>query len=246
MQMKDRIVKIITELNINQSQFASELGITPSRITDLQKGRTKSLSAEVITEIYRKFHVNPTWILTGEGEMFIQKSQKEGRKIAFDRPKRIIVEHKVNGEDFLPIPIAGTAQCGPGGIEFAENDRTIAVPVDFVEPRFRKSPLFLLEAVGHSMIPQIYPGDLVLFAQQRLIDGENIYAVWYDGGPMIKKVFLEEDALVLASYNTRHRPLVIGPETEAYLTVYGVAIWNLRRYNLYRGRPKKQKPPADF
>ena len=71
--MKYQIEKILDDLGITQSQFSKEINVSKGNISDLLKGRTKSLSADAITNIYRKYNINPTWLLTGEGEMYLTK-----------------------------------------------------------------------------------------------------------------------------------------------------------------------------
>ena len=69
--MKERIEIIIRELNLTKKEFAQSLGVSQSAIGDFLNGRLKSISTEVVASIYKIHNVNPIWILTGDGEMFI-------------------------------------------------------------------------------------------------------------------------------------------------------------------------------
>ena len=69
-----RLKKLIKELNLNQSSFAKSLGMTQPNISRMVNGESK-LSMEVlngITKAHRQ--VNLHWLLTGDGEMFFEKS----------------------------------------------------------------------------------------------------------------------------------------------------------------------------
>jgi transcriptional regulator with XRE-family HTH domain len=61
---------------MSQKDFANSIKASPSQITELSKGTVKNLSAEAIAEIYRVHRVNPLWLLTGEGQIFLTASDK--------------------------------------------------------------------------------------------------------------------------------------------------------------------------
>ncbi|MFA5518827.1 MAG: helix-turn-helix transcriptional regulator [Spirochaetota bacterium] len=69
--MRDRIIAIIDILGFTQKKFADQIGITAGGLTDFIKGRSKDLSSSTVANIVIQFNVNPTWLLTGEGEMFV-------------------------------------------------------------------------------------------------------------------------------------------------------------------------------
>ncbi len=69
--MKDKLIQLFKVLKTNQKEFASKIGISPSRLTEVISGRTKALSAEAVASISREYGVNLNWLLTGEGDMFL-------------------------------------------------------------------------------------------------------------------------------------------------------------------------------
>lgn len=48
----------------------------PSTISDFLNGRFKTISSETIRQLYELYRVNPIWLLTGEGEMFLVAEEK--------------------------------------------------------------------------------------------------------------------------------------------------------------------------
>ncbi len=72
-KMRIRLKNLITALEINQKEFSDRIGVTSSAITQFMKGQSKGLNSDTLQAIVKKFHVNPTWLLTGEGEMFLPK-----------------------------------------------------------------------------------------------------------------------------------------------------------------------------
>ena len=66
-----RLQKLIKALNLKQTTFAKSLGITQPNISRMISGQNK-ISAEALNRIalaHKK--VNLHWLLTGEGEMFL-------------------------------------------------------------------------------------------------------------------------------------------------------------------------------
>ncbi|WP_249262307.1 helix-turn-helix transcriptional regulator [Leptospira alexanderi] len=75
--LKEQIEKLLETLGISQRELADSLNLSPGRINDLINGRTQDLSAEAIRKLRDVHKVNPLWLLTNEGEMFL--SDKEVR-----------------------------------------------------------------------------------------------------------------------------------------------------------------------
>lgn len=66
-----RLQKLIKTLNLKQTTFAKSLGITQPNISRMISGENK-ISADVLSRIAIAHKmVNLHWLLTGEGEMFL-------------------------------------------------------------------------------------------------------------------------------------------------------------------------------
>lgn len=74
--MKDRIKKLRDALGINQTEFGQRIGAKQTTIASYETGRREPINS-VIKSICREFHVNETWLRTGEGEMFIPMSRTD-------------------------------------------------------------------------------------------------------------------------------------------------------------------------
>lgn len=66
-----RIMKVIDALNINKSEFARSINVTPAYISKLGKSPDAVPSDRTIADICREFRVSEHWLRTGEGEMFL-------------------------------------------------------------------------------------------------------------------------------------------------------------------------------
>ena len=88
----DIIKKIRKELKLNQSEFAERINVSRSLIGGLEKEYT-ALTDRVKEDIIRVYGVNPAYLETGEGEMFLQEpKQKEGIKRLIPKLESLTVE----------------------------------------------------------------------------------------------------------------------------------------------------------
>lgn len=89
--MKDRIIALRKSLNLTQQAFADRLGIKRGAVANYEVGRNIP-SDSVVSLICREFGVNETWLRTGAGEMYIQRSREEEmaalvQSLMADRPE---------------------------------------------------------------------------------------------------------------------------------------------------------------
>lgn len=82
--MKDRIKKIRKALGLTQQEFADRLGISRGNIATYET-RDGNPGSSVITLICREFNVSEAWLRTGEGEMFVQRSEADEISVAVER-----------------------------------------------------------------------------------------------------------------------------------------------------------------
>ncbi|HRI59584.1 MAG TPA: helix-turn-helix transcriptional regulator [Saprospiraceae bacterium] len=79
-----RLQKLIKALNLKQTTFAQSLGIKQPNISRMISGQNK-ISAEVLNRISNTHKtVNLHWLLTGEGEMFLDVPA--GKNTSVDEP----------------------------------------------------------------------------------------------------------------------------------------------------------------
>ena len=73
--MKNRLLLLISTLNISKKDFAEAISLSPSNISDFLNGRLKSISTEAVSSIHKVYNISPTWLITGKGEMFAPDSK---------------------------------------------------------------------------------------------------------------------------------------------------------------------------
>lgn len=65
---------LIKSLGITQTEFAKEIGVSKSVISDLISGRLQELPKHARIKLVKLYNVNPVWLLTGEGDMFLSSN----------------------------------------------------------------------------------------------------------------------------------------------------------------------------
>ena len=81
--MRDRLKILISETGLSQKEFAERINISSSAITQFIKGQSKGLNSDTIQSIISVYNINPTWLLTGEGEMFNTPSDIKYGKVSY-------------------------------------------------------------------------------------------------------------------------------------------------------------------
>lgn len=76
--MREKLLNLMKEENLTSSRLAELLGIQPSGISHILKGRNNP-SLDFIQKILRRFpQVNPDWLILGEGEMYRPQREPSG------------------------------------------------------------------------------------------------------------------------------------------------------------------------
>ena len=73
--MREKLRALRAKLKLSQAAFAEKIGLKQKAIADVEVGRNK-LTERNFENICRVFNVNPDWLRTGEGEMFLPQAEK--------------------------------------------------------------------------------------------------------------------------------------------------------------------------
>ncbi len=81
--MKERLQTLLSSEKIASSKFADILGVNRSSISHLLSGRNNP-SLDFLQRVLKKFpHINPDWLLLGQGNMYRNDSKTSIHKPAF-------------------------------------------------------------------------------------------------------------------------------------------------------------------
>lgn len=76
-KISERIAKCIKNSAITKTEFAKRINISQSFVSEMCSG-SKRPSDRTISDICREFHVNETWLRTGEGAQYLSSSEQLG------------------------------------------------------------------------------------------------------------------------------------------------------------------------
>ncbi len=76
MTLGERVRKLRKLKGLTQQEFADRIGIKRNSVATYEIGQSEPIGA-VVSLICREFHVNETWLRTGEGEMFLPRTMSD-------------------------------------------------------------------------------------------------------------------------------------------------------------------------
>ena len=124
----ERFEKIIIETGFSRSQFAREIGLTASAISEIFSDRRKNLSGIVVKMMEIKLGVNPKWLENGLGDQYISFTSLSGPEE--DQLIRIYRSLSIQNQEML-ISFCETLSYQ------SKNQRTIDVDSKVAEKRRR-------------------------------------------------------------------------------------------------------------
>ncbi len=106
--MNTRFQCIIEILQLKQTVLARELGVSEGTIRGIVSGRIKSISGELLVGLQLKYNINPVWLITGDGEMFLTSqntASEPQKKPANSEPKKLnhLSVHEGNVQEYPDI-----------------------------------------------------------------------------------------------------------------------------------------------
>ena len=215
----------------DKKAFAQKVGISPSMITEIYKGRS-AVGTTAIQNIVRVFNISGDWLLTGEGEMLkshhsepskapstAKKSKDQEIGDSHQTPSQPTASssmpttsagiHKLpqGSQKGIPlIPVSAMAGAFTSDISVMEYECE-----RYVVPSFEGAD-FLIPVKGDSMQPTYLSGDLVACQKMSLADiffqWNKTYVLDTDQGALIKRVCQgsDTDHILLVSDNECYPP----------------------------------------
>ena len=190
MQPSEQIKAIRKVRNLSQSELANICSVSTSAIGNIESGRQKEISRSIMKELVNRVGVNPSWLLTGEGEMF----QHEKETLPESVPQKI------------PL-LRQTVSCGPGqDWETGDNVETYIEPLGLIT---RGKQLYAFRSRGLSMAGVgIQDGDILIFdadKTQKLQD--DVYVFGYAGEAFCKLLRFDLFAKKIHVYSVPNKDL---------------------------------------
>lgn len=225
--ISDSIRAFIKEQGISARALEQAIGCSNGVISRcISKGT--DISSQWVSKIIEIYpHLNPTWLLLGEGDMFrnsFEKSAPESKTDNEDYNKKSPIKpqqcndyenifNKSRTPNSIPL-VSVKAVGGFAGTDFLINENDIEGY--YVIPKFRNLNVdFLIEISGDSMMPRFYPGDIIacsIVHNSRFIQWNKPYLIaTREDGMIVKRIkpSTEPDSILAVSDNAEYDPFDI-------------------------------------
>lgn len=143
--------------------------------------------------------------------------ENEKRRPGLDMVRELALVYRVNIDDIFAegkisdvtmLPIVGHISCGNGSLAFEEIEDYEPTPKEWL----KGGKYFYLRAKGDSMTgARIYEGDLLLIRKQPEVENGEIAAVLIGDEAVLKRVYRNNNQLVLQSENPNYPPIFAPP-----------------------------------
>lgn len=208
--VKTRLLEFIDEKGLTKNSFEVKTGLSQGYIKNFKGGMSAS-KLEGIRNIFPD--LNPTWLLTGEGEMLLPDEEDKYRKKpnipAIEPPEGVELTPE-NSVTYHPdLLVTG------GDVDTLSGDELSTAQLYI--PGYEGC--HAIQAVGHSMYPTIASGDIVICKRytDRFVVNGDIYVVNTHDQALVKRVIAhdapdpEDSYLELRSDN---------PKTDIYVPMH--------------------------
>ncbi len=226
----DRIRELRKKKGLSIQELAALVKVSENTILRWEKGKVTPRSRTVLEKLSEILEVNPEWLLTGEGEMFLSHTEKvkvfevnEPGAVYGDethdharRLKHLLDEVVLRSKlDLKEIPILH-GLVGAGGSRYLVEPEimgTIYLP-KMMTVTWNDPFIIKVDTDQDSMAPTIPPGSYIIVSRRiYAIRKDKIYLVRDPMDPdalMIKRVeMLEDGSLKLLSDNPAYKPIII-------------------------------------
>jgi len=183
----------------SQKAFADKIGVAPSVIANVTGPRRGKPSYDVLEKICANANICPGWLLTGSGQM-LKPPEAPISVTSLPQPDIKIHAHHIldvanNGSHPIPLVIEKVA-AGFGGTDFCIQETD--VKDYYIIPKFRHCNVdFMIEVSGDSMMPHLYPGDVIacsILRDCKFIQWNKTHVIaTRDQGLLVKRIFPGDD-----------------------------------------------------
>ena len=190
-------------------QFAISLDYLPQSLSEILKGR-RDVTIELLRKAVEKYKVNPAYIYTGEGPMFMTEEDHKSFRVL------TIVTNAQEDERIVHVPVPAQAGYAAemGDPTFIQDLPTFTLP----DYKYKVGTHRSFDVSGDSMEPTLFEGDKVVcsFLEPTLwetsIKDSYVYVVVTRGDIVVKRVnnkLKEKKQLHLSSDNSFYEPYTV-------------------------------------
>jgi repressor LexA len=182
---------------LDQATMAAKIGVVTRTLQRWEKGEQVPDGID-ITKIAKVAQVQPTWLLTGEGDMYPGAPRPEN---VFSLP----ASQQRRRMRLANLPLVSSVPAGKLSSMFHPDYVDDYVTVDDV-----KDPgAFALKVKGNSMSPRIEDGDIVVVSPHLEVHSGDICVIRVHDEDTLKKVKFEGNYIHLVPLNPEFEPVTV-------------------------------------
>lgn len=194
--VKDRLILFLKHLNMGQTAFEEQVGLSRGFISNTKK----SIGSENILKISSRYpEISIEWLVSGRGAMLKETNA---------------LPDSIEGIPLIPVDaIAGLGKGDIAGIKYEDCSR-------YYVPEFSERGVeFLIRVSGSSMYPKYANGDILAckkIHEVLFIQWGKVYVIESKTqGPLVKRLFEHDDEFVqCVSDNKEHYPPFLLPKSD--------------------------------
>lgn len=207
MDMGERIKYLRNLKGWTQEELGTKVGMQKSAIAKYEKGNVENMKRSVIKKMSELFEVSPSYL------MALDDLDKYGN-----------IKYV---EEMVDIPVIGTIACG----EPITAEQNVSYYKPYNKSSLPSGEVYLLEAKGDSMEPNIPNGSLVLCRVQNDVENGEIAAVLLNGDTegTLKRIRKIDGVVLLEAINPNYPPILVNKDNPA--RIIGKAIEFLAKVN---------------
>lgn len=176
----NRLLEARKFLNLTQKQIGTHLGIGQNTYSMIETGKI-ALTSRNRTLLIERLHLNPIWLDTGNGDMFLLPSHSSTSAVSQSpTPKQKTPHHTIHSRG---VPYHAKPITGINSIPSGENNPEAEYYINF--PPFNDCT-FYRPVFGESMSPCYNPGDLIackrVLNKNLILYGESYLCIIDSGG----------------------------------------------------------------
>tara|TARA_R110002050_G_scaffold191458_4_gene326229 strand:+ start:2010 stop:2828 length:819 start_codon:yes stop_codon:yes gene_type:complete len=202
----ERIIKLRKQLKLSQKVFADKIEITQGALSQLESGKS-TLSLQTISNICQIFDIDCNWLVLGIGREFkplaaVAKSEEIDNLISPTKAKKLFTANLV--------PLI-KEEAHAGYINQCHNEDYVEALDVYRIPGFENGHYRMFEIEGDSMIPSIYPREIVVtesISDWSQIENGTLCIIIADEGIVAKRIYSykeEPSVLMLKSDNPDYK-----------------------------------------
>ena len=219
---KDRLAIAIG--SSSKRAFAKKCELSDGALHSYLKGDTTP-NLDTLRVIADVNGLSMAWLATGEGEM---KPGDADLPPGAVRPLIWENEEDLEGNYYLIPRYDVHADCGSGAVVESEQIlERLAFVKQWVNAHHQPSDLFLITAQGHSMVPTIYEGDILLVDKSRKRPSDDgIYILSVDHELIAKRLQrLYDGSVKIVSDNKAYSEQSVPQDQVDRLDIIGRVVW---------------------